>query len=204
MAKQDTRIDDYIAKSPKFAQLILTHLRKVVHKACPEIEETIKWGFPHFDYKGMMCSMAAFKNHCTFGFWKGVLINDPKRLLTPIGKTGMAHFAKITMLDDLPDDAILKEYIKEAIKLNETGAKVPSKPKATAKKALEIPGYLVTALKQNKAASDTFQNFSYTNKKEYVEWLTTAKTEATQEKRLATTIEWLAEGKIRNWKYVRK
>ncbi len=76
MASKDPRIDAYIAKSADFAQPILKHLRKVVHAGCPKVEETLKWSMPHFDYKGVMCGMAAFKAHCVFGFWKESLIFD--------------------------------------------------------------------------------------------------------------------------------
>ncbi len=180
-----------MAKSADFAQPILHQLRQVVHDACPEVEETIKWGFPHFEYKGILCSMAAFKQHCAFGFWKASLMSDPNRLLSTVGKTAMGHFGQIKSVADLPSDPILKRYIKEAVKLNHEEAKLPKRAKPS-------------ALSKNKKALKAFESFSYSNKKEYVEWVTEAKTEETREKRLATSVDWMAEGKVRNWKYVKR
>lgn len=203
MPSKDPRIDAYIKKSAPFAQPILKHIREVVHKACPETEETIKWGFPHFDYKGMLCSMAAFKQHCSFGFWKGAIMKDDKQLLNRVGVTDMGHFDKITSMKDLPSDKILTAYIKVAMQLNDEGVKLPAKPKTTEKKPLEPPPELQAALKKNKAAQIVFEGFSPSHKKEYIEWITEAKTEATRDKRIATTIEWLTEGKSRHWKYAK-
>lgn len=203
MAKKDERIDAYIEKSADFAKPILTHIRKLVHEACPEIEETMKWSMPFFDYKGTVCNMAAFKQHCSFGFWKASLMNDSQKILTE-GGAGMGQLGQIKSLADLPADEILIAYIKEAVELNEKGVKMPSKPKNSAPKELNIPECLITALESNSAAAETFENFSYSNKKDYVEWLNEAKTEETQNKRLATAIEWLSEGKPRNWKYLTK
>ncbi|MBA2563407.1 MAG: DUF1801 domain-containing protein, partial [Chitinophagaceae bacterium] len=112
MSTTDPRIDAYINKAAPFAQPILHHIRQLVHKACPQVEETIKWSFPHFDYKGMLCNMAAMKQHCSFGFWKASLMADPEKLLNKIGNTGMGSFGKITSLNDLPSDKILVSYIK--------------------------------------------------------------------------------------------
>jgi len=201
MPKTDKRVDVYIAKSADFAQPIMDHLRKLIHTECPDVEETMKWSFPHFDYNGIMCSMAAFKQHCSFTFWKGSLMKDPQKVMENVGETAMGQFGRITDLKDLPGDKILLAYIKEAAKLNEDGVKLPAKSKT--KKELVIPGYFIDTVKKNKKALETFDSFSYTNKKEYVEWVTEAKTEATREKRLTTTVEWMSEGKIRNWKYVK-
>ena len=197
MPTADPRIDAYIEKSADFAKPILNHLRKVVHRACPDVEETWKWSFPHFTYKGdMMCHMASFKEHCAFGFWKQSLIEGadfPE-------KNAMGSFGKIRSLDDLPDDATLDKLIKEAMRLNDLGIKVKKAPPGE-KKELVVPEILNEALARNEKAAETFNAFPYSCKKEYVEWITEAKTEPTREKRLATTIEWLAEGKRRNWKY---
>lgn len=204
MGTKDKRIDEYIAKSADFAQPILKHLRKIIHEACPEVEETMKWSFPHFDYSGeILCSMAAFKKHCSFGFWKASIMKDPHQLLEIIGKTSMGSLGQITDISDLPRDKILKEYVKEAAKLNEEGIKIKSKSKPAAKKEPEVPDYFINALRKNKKALSTFEGFSATNKKEYVEWVTEAKSEETREKRLETAIEWMKEGKIRHWKYMR-
>ena len=203
MEKKDKRIDAYIAKSADFAKPILKHLRQLVHKACPNIEETIKWGFPHFDCNGILCSMAAFKHHCAFGFWKASLMSDPNKILSKVGETAMGQLGKIKELDDLPSEKVLIEYIKEAVKLNSEGIRLVTKSKSGEKRELEIPDYFTKALNKNKEALKIFESFSYTNKKEYVEWVTEAKSEETKNKRLATSMEWIAEGKIKNWKYVK-
>ncbi len=201
MGKKDPRVDAYIAKSAGFAKPVLHHLRKLIHAACPDVEETLKWGHPSFTHKGILCGLASFKEHCILGFWKGELIVGDNK-----GKTreAMGQFGRITRLADLPNDRVLIGYIKEAVKLNDEGIKLPPKPKSKEKKELVIPAYFMAALKKNKKALTTFESFSYSNKKEYVEWITEAKTEATRMQRLKTAVEWMSEGKIRNWKYVRK
>src|SRR5918997_1578291 len=130
MGTRDKRVDAYIAKSADFAKPILTHLRELVHRACPEVEEKMKWSFPHFDYKGMMCSMAAFKGHCTFGFWKASLMRDPQGILTQ-GDSAMGQFGQIKSLEDLPADDVLKAYIREAARLNDEGVKAPARARTT-------------------------------------------------------------------------
>jgi len=204
MSKKSPKIDAYIAKSAPFAQPILIRLREVVHRGCPEAEETMKWGFPHFEYKGILCSMAAFKQHCAFGFWKGSIMSDPKGVMTQTGRTSMGHFDRITSVSDLPSDKILLSYIKEAMKLNDEDVKLPQRAKPKAEKALKVSAYFLKELKKNKAALKTFESFSRSNKKDYVEWVDEAKTDATRDKRMETALEWMAEGKIRNWKYVKK
>jgi len=204
MAQIDKRIDAYINKSVSFARPILVHLRGLVHKACPHVEETIKWGMPHFDYKiEMMCNMASFKQHCAFGFWKASLMKDKKLMENAKGETAMGHFGKITSLKDLPSDAAMVRYIKEAMKLNDAGIKVEKKKRMTIKE-LNAPDYFLKELKKNKAAQTTFDTFSPSNKKEYVMWITDAKTEETRNCRMTMAIEWMAEGKPRNWKYMKK
>jgi uncharacterized protein YdeI (YjbR/CyaY-like superfamily) len=206
MENKNPAFDDYIETAAPFAQPILQHLRNLAHSAHPGLNETLKWGFPHFDYKGMVFHMAAFKQHCTFGFWKASLLTDPQAILTLQGKTAMGHLGQIKSLGDLPADDILVAYIREAIQLNEDNRKVAAKPKAPAgeTKNLEVPDYLLEALQTQPEASTHFQKFSRSQQKEYVDWLVDAKTEATRNKRLETALEWLAEGKIRNWKYAKK
>ena len=204
MGTKDPRIDKYIVKAADFAKPILSHLRELVHKACPETKETIKWGFPHFDYKGMMCSMAAFKQHCAFSFWKAALMKDQKLMANSKSETSMGHLDKITSLNDFPIDKLMISYIKEAKKLNADGVKFPMKPVVKEKKEFTVPNYFLKALKKNKSALKTFNDFSPSHKREYVEWITEAKSEATKIKRLSTAIEWLSEGKSRNWKYIGK
>ncbi len=198
------KFDAYIAKAAPFAQPILIHLRQVVHRGCPEVAEVIKWGFPNFEYNGILCSMAGFKQHCSLGFWKGSIMSDPKGVMTKTGKTAMGHFDRITSVSDLPSDKVLLSYIKEAMKLNDEEVKLPQRSKSKVEKVLKVSPYFLKELKKNKAAFKNFEGFSYSNKKEYVEWVDEAKTDPTRETRIKTAIEWMAKGKIRNWKYVRK
>jgi len=204
MGKRDTRVDAYIEKSQDFAKPILNYIREIVHKGCPEAEETIKWGFPHFDYKGMMCSMAAFKHHCAFSFWKGSIMKDPEKILDVERENAMGHFGRITSRMNLPKSKIFVHYVKEAAKLNDDGIKLPAKMKSIVAKDLVIPDYFMNKLKKNKKASAAFNDFSYSHKKEYLAWITEAKTDTTKEKRILKTIELLEEGKSLNWKYEKK
>jgi uncharacterized protein YdeI (YjbR/CyaY-like superfamily) len=198
MGTKDPRVDAYIDKSADFARPILNRLRKLVHAGCPKAEETIKWGVPHFMYKGMLCSMAAFKAHCAFGFWKGKLLTalDGSKSLDSAG-----NYGRLTSLADLPPDTTILKQVKEAARLNDEGVKTPPQRKAKAKTPLRIPPYFKAALQEERAALAAFNAFSYSHKKEYVEWITEAKTEATRQKRIATTLDWLAQGKSRHWKY---
>ena len=197
-------IDAYIAKAADFAKPILNHLRELVHATCPEAEEKMKWSFPHFDYKGeMMCSMAAFKQHAVFGFWKAALMKDPLLLETAKSEVAMGHLGRITSLKDLPADKKIIGWIKEAMALNDKGMKLPAKPKSTEKKEIMVPDYFEKVLAKNKKASATFNAFSYSHKKEYIEWITEAKTDETKNKRMVQAIEMMAEGKSRNWKYAK-
>jgi uncharacterized protein YdeI (YjbR/CyaY-like superfamily) len=198
---KEPKIESYIANSAPWAQPILNHLRELVHKACPETEEKVKWGFPHFDYKGPMCSMAAFKQHCAFTFWKGDLLSDPHQVLDKERSESMGQMGKLTRVEDLPPDDIMIALIREAMQLNEAGIKLPTKPKTSEKKELEIPDWFSEALKTNPKALETFGKFSYSHKKEYVEWVTEAKREETRAERMQKTLGLLAEGKSLNWKY---
>ena len=205
MAKKEKLIDAYISKSADFAKLILNHIRELVHKACPDVEEKMKWSFPHFDYKGeMMCSMAAFKQHAVFGFWKAVLMKDSVLIDNARSETAMGHLGKLTSLKDLPSNKKMTAWIKEAMLLTDKGIKFPAKAKPSEKKELTVPDYFVKALNKNKKAKTVFENFAYSHKKEYLAWITEAKTEETRNKRMATALEWMAEGKSRLWKYEKK
>ncbi|WP_186757296.1 YdeI/OmpD-associated family protein [Echinicola salinicaeni] len=200
----DRRIDTYINKSQAFAEPILRHLRALVHQACPEVKETIKWGMPHFMYKGeILCSMAGFKAHCVFLFWKGALMQDSVLRENAAGGTAMGLLGKITEMDDLPEDKQMLAYLYEAMELNEKGVKLPKNP-SKSKMDLVVPEDLKLALEANTEALDTFENFSYSNQKEYIEWLDEAKTENTRNRRLKTAIAYMEEGKPRNWKYMKK
>jgi uncharacterized protein YdeI (YjbR/CyaY-like superfamily) len=203
MGKKEKVIDAYIARAAGFAKPILEHLRDLVHKACPDVQEKMKWSFPHFDYKDeMLCSMAAFKQHCAFGFWKASLMKDKTLIMNAKQETAMGHMGRITSLEDLPSDKVMLQYIREAMALNDEGIKVEKKK--VVKTELEIPEFLTKALGKNKNAAKTFAEFSYSSQKDYVTWLTEAKTEETRNKRLATAVEWLEEGKKRHWKYATK
>ena len=197
MRQRDSRIDDYIAKSADFAQPILKHLRELVHAGCPDVEETMKWSRPHFMHQGMLCGISAFKNHCTFGFWKGQILFGAREDL----REGMGQFGRITSLSDLPTDDIIIGYIRKAAQLNKEGINLPAKPKPKEKKELVIPEYFTMALKKNKKAMAAFEGFSYSHKKEYVQWITEAKGEDTRQRRMNQALTWMAEGKPRHWKY---
>jgi uncharacterized protein YdeI (YjbR/CyaY-like superfamily) len=198
MATKDPRIDAYIARSAPFAKPILKHLRKVVHAGCPEVTETIKWSMPHFDYKGMMCGMAAFKAHCAFGFWKGDLVLGRDR---EEEKPGMGTFGCIKSLADLPNEKTLVGYVKKAAALNDAGIKAPGRAAPKKRAPIPVPDDFAAALKKNAKARQTFDSFSPSHRREYLEWITEAKREETRKERLAKSLQWLAEGKARNWKY---
>lgn len=204
MGKKDPRVDAYISKSKDFAKPILEHFRALVHKTCPDIEETIKWGVPSYDFKGPVCMSAAFKQHCAIVFWKASLMKDPVLMENAKSETAMGHLRKITSLKDLPKDKILISYLKEASKLNADGIKRPSKLKSGDKKELVVPPYFKKLLNKNRKALKTFNDFSYAKRKDYIEWITEAMTDETRNKRIATALEWMAEGKSRNWKYEKK
>jgi uncharacterized protein YdeI (YjbR/CyaY-like superfamily) len=198
MPNKDPRIDAYIAKSADFAKPILIHLRRLAHQGCPQVEETMKWSMPAFVYHGTLMMMAAFKQHCTLNFWKSRLIfgSDPAR------EKAMGQFGRITRLDDLPSDKTLLSYIKKAAELNEGGVKLPARPKS-ATKELAVPAYFRAALAKRKPALAAFEKFSRSHRNEYVEWITEAKREETRARRIETAVQWLSEGKSRNWKYQR-
>lgn len=197
MGRRDARVDAYIAKSADFARPILEHLREVVHAACPDVEEQMKWSFPNFMYKGILCSMASFKEHCSFGFWKGELVVGGDAA----AEKAMGQFGRITKVSELPSKKVLTGYIKKAMQLNDDGVKAPSRTKKAPKPEAMVPDDLAAALRGNAKARATFEGFPPSHRREYIEWITEAKTEATRSKRLNTTLEWLAEGKSRNWKY---
>lgn len=199
MPARDPRIDAYIENAAEFAQPILEHIRETVHAACPEVEETIKWGSPHFDYKGIMCAMSAFKEHCALGFWKASLIPG----LAPNSANGgdaAGNFGRITSIKDLPSRKELTGFIKAAMKLNDEGITV-AKPKASRKPSLAVPADLAAALAKSRAATEVFNAFSPSQQREYIEWIVDAKRDETRARRVAQTVEWVAEGKQRNWKY---
>ena len=198
MAATDPRVDAYIRKSADFAQPILKHLRAVVHAASPTIEETMKWNFPHFMYKGMLCAMAAFKEHATFGFWKGSLIVQRS---DQSAERAMGHFGRLTRLADLPPKRVLIVYVRVAMRLNDEGVPSPTRVKPKKPRPLVVPPALAAALKKNAKACATFESFSPSKRREYAEWIADAKRDTTRQARLAQAIKWLAQGKPYNWKY---
>jgi uncharacterized protein YdeI (YjbR/CyaY-like superfamily) len=204
MSAKDLRIDLYIYNAADFARPILLHLRELIHVACPDVEETIKWSFASFDYKGPMCSMASFKQHCAFGFWKASLMKDKSLIANAESESAMGHYGKITTLRDLPPDKKIIAHIKEAMMLNEKGIKLPPPKVTTRKKEIVAPDYFLKQLKKNKKALITFNSFSPSHKREYLEWVFEAKTDDTKNRRMDKAIEWMSEGKSRNWKYMKK
>lgn len=194
---RDPRIDAYIERAAPFAQPILRALRDAVHAACPQVEESIRWSMPSFSHAGaILCQMAAFKQHASFGYWKHALVMGEG-----VERDGMGSYGKMASLKDLPPQKRLLADLRKAMKLNEDGIKAPVVRKATAAAVADIPADLAAALKQDKAAKATFDAFPPGCRREYIQWITEAKREETRAKRLAQTIEWLAEGKRRNWKY---
>jgi uncharacterized protein YdeI (YjbR/CyaY-like superfamily) len=201
MSRKDPRIDAYIAAASDFARPILKHLRKLAHAGCPEIEETMKWSFPHFMHQGILCSMSAFKQHCAFGFWKGDLVLKSDAASAQRPRDAMGHFGRITSLADLPPDEKIIAWVRKAAELNASGTKKATPAKSKPRKELPIPDDLLAALKSNPKARETFGNFSPSHRREYVEWITEAKKAETRQRRLQSAIEWLSAGKPRNWKY---
>jgi hypothetical protein len=203
MGKKDARVDAYIAKSPDFAKPILVYLRGVVHEACPDLVETMKWSTPTFDHHGILCSMAAFKQHCVFGFWKAPLLTLDGRPLVKKMESGAGQFGKLTSVRDLPAKPKLLRLVKDAANLNESGVVIARAPRAAAK-PVQVPADLTRALQKSTRARAAFAAFSPSHKREYVEWIVEAKTAGTRQRRLDTALEWISEGKPRNWKYIRK
>ena len=200
MGKRDPRVDAYIEKAQPFARPILRHIRALVHEVCPKTEETLKWSMPTFMYEDeMLLGMAAFKEHAVLGFWKASLIMDKQG--RKLEDDAMGQFGCIRTVKDMPSKRELTGYIRKAMELNEQGIKVKRAKAATPKAPAKVPAELAAALRRNKKAAATFEAFPPSCRREYVEWITEAKQEATRLKRLQTTIEWLAEGKRRNWKY---
>ena len=202
-AKTDSRVDVYIEKAPPFARPVLTHLRRLVHAACPDVEETVKWSRPAFLQGGrMLCSMVAFQAHCGFGFWHPEVSALVGR---EVGKSeeGSGQFGRIASVDDLPDDETMRRYLAEAVRLGQNGRAVrPKKPAVGARRPeADVPADLAALFQEHPVARATFEKFSPSHRREYVEWITEAKREETRAKRLATTLEWLAQGKPRNWQY---
>jgi hypothetical protein len=199
MSQRDKRVDAYIAKAAPFARPILEHVRAVVHEACPDAGETITWGMPTFTCgDGILCGMAAFKAHASFGFWKHALVVGEGE-----AQAGMGSFGKLETVHDLPPKKQLLAYVKKAAVLNAQGVKAaPARKSAAPTPAPEPTPEFAAALRKHKAAAAAFKAFSPGQQREYVEWIAEAKREDTRDRCIAQAVEWLAEGKQRNWKYM--
>jgi uncharacterized protein YdeI (YjbR/CyaY-like superfamily) len=209
MPNIDPRVDAYIARSPDFARPILEFVREAIHAGCPDVEEGIKWRMPSFDYQGaILCNVAAFKQHCAVNFWRAPDLKvNGKPIGSPGDKGGMGNFGRLTSVGDLPSRAAFVALVKQAVRLKAAGgrtlmARTPSRPRAP--RPVVVPDDFTRALARNRRARVTFEGFPPGHRREYVEWITEAKTDATRQRRLATAVEWLAEGKPRNWKYMKK
>lgn len=189
---RDPRVDDYIAKAADFTRPILTHLRKLVHGALPGAEEAIKWGMPHFLVNGKnVAGMAAFKAHCTF-----VIHGD--------GRQGeaMGQFGRIAAVCDLPGEAELVAKLQAARdRVLTKGTALKKDAVRKPKPEIPVPDDFAATLAASPAAQKVFDNFASSHRREYLEWITEAKTQATRDKRMVQAVEWIAEGKTRNWKY---
>lgn len=199
MRNPDPRIDAYLAKAAPFAQPILAHVRAIVHEACPDVQETLKWGMPSFVYAGgILCSMAAFKRHASFGFWKQSLVVGDDA----VGE-GMGSFGKLASIEDLPPRRQLLAYVKKAMALNEAGVKTPRARTSSTPRALpDMPADFARALADAPEAQERYDAFSQSHRREYLEWILGARREETRARRIAQAVEWLAEGKPHNWKYL--
>jgi uncharacterized protein YdeI (YjbR/CyaY-like superfamily) len=200
------KVDAYLAKAKPFAQPILTHLRNMVHQACPEVEETIKWSRPFFEYRGtILGNMSGFKEHCSFGFWgqeMGAVLREAKA----VKEGGMGTLGRIASLKDLPADKQLLAWIRQAAAYIESGEHISpiaarNRVVKPAKAPAKVPAELATALQKNKKAASAFAAFSPSCQREYAEWISEAKRAETRDKRIATAVDWIAQGKQRNWKY---
>lgn len=196
MTHRDPRVDAYIDRAAPFAQPILRHIREVVHDACPGVQETIKWGMPHFEHGGILCSMAAFKAHCALTFW-----NAPDVVGKAAVEGAMGEFGRITSLAELPPDHRIRGYVRKARALREAGV-TQSRPSRGEKPPLEVPAALLRSLEADPVAARAWAALTPSQKRDYAEWIGEAKREATRERRLAQALEWISQGKPRNWKYL--
>ena len=196
MGKRDPRVDAYIEKAADFAKPILMEIRERVHAACPEVEEAIKWGAPSFMYRGPLCGMDAFKEHCVYGYWKGPLVVGGD------AKGSAAYRLRVEKVSDLGSKKAMAAEIKKAMALNEAGVALPRAPRTPAKPVV-LPADLADALRSNKKAQAAFDKFSPSHQREYAEWIEQAKREETRARRLETAIQQISEGKPQNWKYMK-
>lgn len=208
MATHDPRVDACIARSAEFARPILECVRERVHETCPEVEETIKWGMPTFMHAGaILCSMAAFKRHASFGFWKHALVVGSDTTVQgnaskDEASKGMGSFGRLVSVRDLPQKRQMAAYLRKAMSLNEQGVKVPGVRKVAAPKPMpEVPEDFANVLRADAKVLATFEGLAPSYRRDYLDWILEAKREETRTRRIAQAVEWLAEGKSRNWKY---
>jgi uncharacterized protein YdeI (YjbR/CyaY-like superfamily) len=200
------KVDAYIEKARQFAQPILARLRKAIHAGCPQIEETIKWSMPFFEYHGViLCNMSAFKEHCRFGFW-GLEISAVLRKEGVVREGGASTLGRITSVATLPPEKKIIAWVKQATALIESGQErspIAARPRTVkpAGAALKTPPDFNRVLSKNKKAAAVFTAFSPSCRREYIEWIVDAKRAETREQRIATAVDWIANGKQRNWKY---
>jgi uncharacterized protein YdeI (YjbR/CyaY-like superfamily) len=203
MSRFNPAVDEYIAKSAEFARPILSYLRNIIHETCPEVEEVVKWGYPHFDYQGdVLCIIGSFKNHISFSIYKAELMIDPKLIESVKAGKKMGYMDKVKAMDELPARDVLETYIKDGMVLNEKGIK-KTRPVSDKPKVIEVPDYFQEQLNANPEAKKVFESKSDSFRKEYLVWITDAKSEATRQKRIDQSLEWIAEGKGRFWQYAK-
>ena len=193
-------VDAYIAAAQPFAKPILKHLRGLIHKTCPGTTEVMKWSFPHFQCDGPLCSIAAFKGHAVMGFAKASLLQGAEKVLQVKDRDAMGHLGRLTSVKDLPSDRALAALLREVLRLNRAGVKA-KRPARASKAPVKVPEWFMKELRKRPKALATFEAWAPSHRREYVEWLLDAKQEATRERRMATALEWIGEGKHRNWKY---
>lgn len=199
MATKDPRVDDYISEAPAFSRPILTHLRKLIHQGSSEITETIKWGSPFFEYKGLLCGFAAFKAHCSLFFWRDIDLGDTfKKQADP--KTGTGRVEKVTSLADLPKDQVLVACVRSAVEQRDA-PRAKKKQVREPVKEVAPPADLKKALAPNDKAAAAFKALAPSHRREYISWVIEAKRPETRAKRIETAVAWLGEGKRLNWKY---
>lgn len=197
---KNVAIDQYISSQAPFAQEIIIHLRNIIHQSSTDITEAIKWRHPCFESNGLVCAIAAFKQHVNFSFFKGKRLNDSANIFSKSDNNELAAL-KFTVLNDMPADDILINYLQQAIALNNSSNVKKQQATRKDKADLKIPDDLASALAENPKAKEVFANFSYSKQKDYIEWLISAKRATTRATRLSTAIAWIAEGKSRHWKY---
>jgi hypothetical protein len=200
MGTRDPRLDAYISRSAPFARPILRHLRAVVHAGCPQVEETIKWGMPFFVHNGILCHMAAFSQHVAFGFWRGRSLVAARH---DRSDEAMGNFGRIGARSDFPPKRILIGYIRKAAALRGAKSATKAAPRPGTKRPVRVPADLAAALRKHARARRTFEGFSPGHRREYIKWITEATREETRIRRLGQAVEWLAQGKPRNWKHLK-